>query len=102
MLWSVLLLFIVNYYVQASTDLVDNNSESITNGSAYDVNISLVKNSVLYGILSESVINDYETNGFCSRDLKSMYNGINNKIMWAIKGNYEQSLFIVSILKISE
>lgn len=85
MLLTVVLLFLtLNCYAQASTKLLDDGkSESFSN---YEVNISLMKNSILYGILSESAINDYKINGFCSRDLRSMFNGINDKQMWAIKG----------------
>lgn len=52
-----------------------------------DINISLLQNSVVYGVLSQPVIKKHtNVSSLCQEDMKKMLFAINNRELWAIKG----------------
>lgn len=53
-----------------------------------DVNLSLMQSSVFYGVLSESLAVQKAVNEECQRNMLQMLIGVNNKELWAIKGNH--------------
>lgn len=55
--------------------------------SNVDVNLSLMQNSVFYGVLSESLVMSKSVSTECQQNMLQMLIGVNNKELWSIKGD---------------
>lgn len=54
----------------------------------------LGSNNILHGILS-NVSSDKTVNSKCSEHLNSIWNGIKNREIWALKGKYKRALSMI-------
>lgn len=75
----------------ASVVVINNNSDDVNRANS-EINVSLMQSSIVYGVLTEAIFNadadddvDDADEG-CKKDLRSLFNGINNQDLWAIKG----------------
>ncbi len=63
-----------------SDDLVENVIDES------EIDASLSENIVLYGIISELATQKINISATCAADLTSIFRGINQQNMWAVKG----------------